>query len=87
MNTLNSKLSDAALCRANGWTVGTKLHGVEYWPDESSHVAEITVTAIGERCILAKRDNNGESIWMLMYREWKAIDMDGSQYPKDEEKG
>lgn len=67
--TENSKLSSAELCRRNGWTVGTRLVGDEgYGPDT------ITITAIGERHILARSDYqlmNHETIWTLHCRDWK----------------
>lgn len=67
--TLNSKLSSAELCRRNGWTIGTRLVGDEgYGPDM------ITITAIGERHILARSDYqlmNHETIWTLHCRDWR----------------
>lgn len=69
--TLNSRLSPAAICRANEWTVGTRLIG-----DEGYGPATIEITAIGETHVLAKRispETWSESSWSLSCREWTEV--------------
>lgn len=72
--TLNSRMSSAELCRANGWGIGTILEGDEGWGPE-----RIRITAIGERAILAVRvdDKPGhlrmEGSWALVFRDWKQV--------------
>lgn len=68
-NTHNSILSDAELCRRNGWGVGTRLVG-----DDGYNPTTITITAIGQDSILAS-DNNYplEASWTLKCREWEEV--------------
>jgi hypothetical protein len=72
ISTLNSKLSSVELCKANGWKVGTRLGGTEYYPTGSSYCV-IQITAIGEQAILAKclTHKTDESTWILQLRDWK----------------
>lgn len=72
--TLNSTLSSADLCRANGWAAGTILEG-----DEGYGPERIRITAIGENEILAVRADDkpghfrGENSWCLRCREWREV--------------
>jgi len=73
IQTLRSELSDAELCRANGWGPGTRLVG-----DQGYGPTVIEITAVGERYILAKtisfRGNpmdSGEGLWTLECRDWQ----------------
>jgi hypothetical protein len=72
MQTLDSRLSSAELCRANGWGPGTRLVG-----DEGYGPTVIEITAIGSDDILAKMiSHNGEPCngvenkWGLEHRDW-----------------
>lgn len=72
-NTLNSKYSDARLCRINGWKPGQLLVG-----DEGYGPTVIKITAIGEQAVLAmsithngKRTMDIEMCWTLKNRDWK----------------
>lgn len=66
--------TDAETCRMNGWGVGAVLVG-----DEGLGPEKITITAIGNASILARRIENyrGEQVdssectWTLVFREWK----------------
>lgn len=77
--THNSKLSDAELCRTNGWTPGVRLVG-----DEGHGPTVIELTAVGESGILAKCVSQngdtsrgwGEGSWTLHHREWKQLGLD-----------
>jgi len=62
-------MSDADLCRANGWGAGTVLIGEQgYGPDE------IRITAIGERSILAiSKSSSREESWTLHHRDWRKV--------------
>jgi hypothetical protein len=69
-------MSDADMCRKNGWTVGTRLVG-----DEGYGPTVIEITAIGECDILAKEiSHNGiptldrERNWTLSCREWEMFE-------------
>ena len=86
MTTLNDPREPAEICRANGWTVGTRLVG-----DEGHGPTVIEITAIGEQCILARmlRHNEldrsrlwaiytRESIWPLSTRDWRVVSSLGS---------
>ena len=66
--TLNSALTDAELCRRNGWGPGTRLIGTQ-----GSTTVTMTVTAIGDDLILAKLDGWSEMIWTLKDRDWKVL--------------
>jgi hypothetical protein len=70
--TLRSRLSDAELCRRNGWTPGTQLVG-----DEGYGPTTITITAIGEHGILARCTNNRlidrVTSWTLHCRDWREV--------------
>lgn len=72
-STLGDPRDAATICRAHGWTVGTRLVG-----DEGYGPTVIEITAIGERAILAKaighagiREVRPESQWCLACRDWK----------------
>lgn len=65
-------MTPADTCRANGWTVGTRLVG-----DEGYGPTVIEITAIGEERILARQvshdgkpDVTYEGTWVLDRREW-----------------
>lgn len=67
-------MTPADTCRANGWTVGTRLVG-----DEGYGPTVIEITAIGEERILARAISHGgkpyrrqpdETTWLLDHREW-----------------
>lgn len=69
-------MTDADKCRANGWTVGTRIVGDEgFGPDT------LEITAIGERCILAKQvmakgkphDGKEKGNWTLKCRDWQEV--------------
>ena len=71
--TKHHTLTDAEVCRRNGWSVGTKLVG-----DEGFGPTVLTITAIGESCILTRprrlgvrQGTTGEQIWTLRYRDWQ----------------
>ena len=76
--TLNSKLSDAEICRRNGWGVGTLLAG-----DEGHGVTVIRITAVGDTCVLAREvchagkpasDIAGREMnWSLTIRDWRVV--------------
>ena len=68
-------MTDADLCRSRGWGPGTRLVG-----DEGYGPTVIEITAIGERCLLAKLiSHNGipdpcwESLWTLTCRDWREV--------------
>lgn len=69
-------MSDAELCRKNGWTVGAILCGTESG-EGWSHTDWIQITAIGIRDIIARvRDGDSgrwkrEQNWTLSCRDWK----------------
>jgi hypothetical protein len=73
-STLHDHRSPADVCRARGWSVGTQLVG-----DEGAGPTVIQITAIGERCILARTlSHNGrratyrdEGLWSLDCRDWQ----------------
>jgi len=76
--TLDSKLSDAEICRRNGWGVGTLLAG-----DEGYGVTVIRITAIGDNNVLAREvchagkpasDVAGRELnWSLSIRDWRVV--------------
>lgn len=69
----NKGMSDADICRANGWTAGTRLTGTEHYSDGDSHTDTIRITAVGEHEILAVCEtcgNTEEEMWTLHHREW-----------------
>lgn len=68
--TNKSRLSDADICRANGWTVGMLVAGEEY-----GATTVIRITAIGDSWILAVRVDaaSSEGIWTLKDRDWKPV--------------
>lgn len=77
--TLRSNLSDAELCRRNGWVVGTQLVGVEFGPDgQIWNTNAIQITAIGDEQILAKEVGPNcfgrETNWSLNCRDWKQVE-------------
>ncbi len=64
-------MTDADLCRARGWRVGTQLEG-----DEGYGPTVIEITAIGERKVLAKTISpkaREEKSWSLSRRDWREI--------------
>lgn len=73
VKTRNSSLSDAELCRRNGWRRGTLLKG-----SEGYGMSVIVITAVGESSILAKLVKHGrkptpnecEMSWTLHARNW-----------------
>ena len=72
--TLNSELSSADLCRANGWKVGRVLQGT----DGQGKTCDILIVVVGEdeviaRCLTCKRKHNSD-VWDLTFREWKAVE-------------
>lgn len=69
VETLNSPLSDAELCRRNGWGVGDVLYG-----EQGVDCVTITLTAIGTTHILAvERGYKRDSDWTLYDRSWRRI--------------
>lgn len=73
--TKDSVLSDAELCRRNGWGPGARLMG-----DEGHGPVVIEVTAVGECRILAKvlscdgkPEDGTEQEWTLKMREWARV--------------
>ena len=72
IRTLNSSLSDAEICRRNGWRPGTILVG-----KEDGKESTIKITAVGEDEILATElSRTGkfehESMQSLTERNWKS---------------
>jgi hypothetical protein len=68
-------MSDADVCRKNGWGPGTYLQG-----DEGHGPEIILITAVGEASILAKlvytkgkRIAWPEGSWTLALRDWKQV--------------
>jgi hypothetical protein len=76
---LGRKLSSASICRLNGWFRGTHLVG-----DEGYGPTVIEITAVGERCVLAKaisyagvpESSPRESSWDLSCRDWEVVPRD-----------
>lgn len=73
--TSHRQHSDAYICRANCWSVGTILEG-----DEGFGLTRIIITAIGERCVLARKlshneinTESGETLWTVQSRDWKRV--------------
>ena len=71
--TCRPPLTDAEVCRTNGWFVNTILEG-----DEGFGLTRIRITAIGERHVLARKlSHNGvetpshETLWTVQLRDWK----------------
>lgn len=71
-------LSDASICRAEGWTVGTRLVG-----DEGYGPNILKITAVGETMVLARsvairqrgvEYRHGEHAWTLGCRDWQVYD-------------
>lgn len=68
--------SDVELCRANGWTVGTRLVG-----DEGYGPTVIRLTYISDQNVLAVKESHKgipdkrgeESTWTLQCRDWKEL--------------
>lgn len=82
--TLNSKFTDAELCRRNGWGAGTYLVG-----DEGYGPTTIEITAVGERCILARTvapRRASETTWTLRNRDWNRAERHPDLSPDTEEK-
>lgn len=73
----NHKMSPAAICRANGWGVGTRLVG-----DEGHGPEVIEISAMGREAIMAFSISlhgepadtwSRESSWVLSCRDWKPV--------------
>ena len=67
--TKDCGLTDAEICRRNGWTVGTRLKGAE-----CGKVDVLTITAVGLDSVLAvweDADGDYESLTSLTCRNWK----------------
>ncbi len=68
-------MTDAEICRTNGWKVGDVLEG-ESHPDIR---LRIRITAIGRSNILAVKvrntdeDDTYESTWSLQCRQWRKV--------------
>jgi len=65
-------VTDAEICRTNGWKVGDVLEGVNAFDD----LKRIQITAIGRKHILAVQDWLGieiESTWSLGCRFWRKV--------------
>lgn len=60
----------ADTCRRLGWQVGDRLVS-----DEGYGPTTITITAIGDRQILAKSESGRESSWVLWCRPWVNLDI------------
>lgn len=74
--TLNAALSDAEICRRNGWRPGTLIRGTEHFQSGKSQTNTIKITAVGEESILARcvdGDGDPEHSWTLKCREWKKV--------------
>lgn len=72
--TLNHRLSEAEICRINGWSAGTRLVG-----DEGRGPEMIEITGVGRNSVLASRvDARGElgyeREWTLKHREWRKVE-------------
>lgn len=68
-------MTDAELCRRNGWGPGTVLEGTE-----GRITSQILITAVGEDRILAREiRRNGrrqwapENGWTLACRDWREV--------------
>lgn len=71
MNTKDSSLSDAEICRLNGWFAGTVIEG-----DEGYGPERIEITAVGRDSILAISKSARyahEGTWTLTCRNWKKV--------------
>jgi hypothetical protein len=76
VETLNNyALTDAEMCRANGWEPGVILEGSEGYGR-----TRIMITAVGEDAILAKAISHDgdpvdrhEGVWTLRHREWRKV--------------
>ena len=67
--------SSAEICRRNNWTAGTILEA-----EDEFCTTQIVITAVGERCVLAKaimRDSEPvepyELNWTLEFRKWRKV--------------
>lgn len=74
-------MTNAELCRVNGWKVGDVLEG-----DEGYGPTRIVLTAIGEDLVLARTLAQDGTIvdcreipWSLKYRDWRKCNMGGRQ--------
>ena len=78
--TLNSGMTSAALCNANGWKVGTTLAGCD-----AMGVAQLTITAIGRDNVLVVRELTAgrpprlriEHAFMLHNMDWRRVPANG----------
>jgi hypothetical protein len=67
MNTKDSRLSDAEICRRNGWRKGTRLSGVELGKRKY-----IRITAVGMHDVLAFWEaEDNETLTSLTCRNWR----------------
>ena len=67
IKTKDSPLSDAEICRQNGWTAGTRLFGIE-----SGRREFIRIIAIGMNNVLAFWEQTEEKfITSLSCRNWR----------------
>lgn len=68
-------MTDAEICRTNGWKVGDVLEGADVY----GGVTRIQITAIGQRNVLAVkvRDTGQgdayEHTWSLQCRPWRKV--------------
>ncbi len=69
-------MNQADYARERGWLPGTRLAG-----DEGYGVTVIEITALGEKCVLAKRISHAgrvnssleENLWSLDCRKWEIV--------------
>jgi hypothetical protein len=69
--TAKREVSDADICRQNGWRRGTRLEGYEY-----GERAVIQITAVGDDQILARQispEPEPELSWTLSCRKWRRV--------------
>ena len=67
--TLNSPLSDAEICRRNGWRKGTVIEG-----DEGNGPERIKITAVGlDRVLAVGPGEEDEWDWSLTERNWRKV--------------
>jgi hypothetical protein len=74
-NTKGAAMTDADVCRANGWGPGTRLVG-----DEGYGPTVIEIRYVGEEKIVAKRISESglgtvgrEAMWTLCCRDWREV--------------
>ncbi len=75
--TLNSRLSSARLCAANGWEIETVLHAAPREKEGDRMNRVIRITAVGEQAILAREWEWATGQWAeemgynLTTRQWR----------------